>query len=430
MKTASKKEENSKINLSKLGIWLLYLSVTLEILIVIVDKSNYINPIEGQLFRITFLLAAGKVLITRYSRREWIWLLLFGVLGLVSYKATGRNEILRVVAFLAACKDVEIKKLLKYVFFITLGGCLLLIFLSVTGIYGELAWETDFGRGYVQIRYCLGLGHPNALHCMFLMLVLLGLYLYQERMRWYGYVGLAILNYGLFLLTDSKTGTMMAFCAILGAVLFRYIKGLEGKKWICAGVMLLFLGCVIFSVLAADSRFAQPKDYWFENRLIGELEMHLNGRIQDLYYGSENREGTTATWSLFSRPENDYYFDMGFVRLFYWYGIIPGIVCVLCQLWLIWQFSRRRDGMGLVMTVVLAVYTVVEAHIVSVYIGRNYLLFLLGMYMFYRIEAESSQREQTAQSPQKRVEVSEEYLWGCWRLVGKWGRKKRNETDK
>ncbi len=36
--------------------------------------------------------------------------------------------------------------------------------------------------------------------------------------------------------------------------------------------------------------------------------------------------------------------------------------------------------MGLVMLSVLSVYTVVEAHLVSVYIGRNYLLFLMGMY--------------------------------------------------
>ena len=82
---------------------LLYMSVTLEIVIVIMDKSDYINPVEGQLFRVTFLLAAGKVLLTRYSLKEWIAMLLFGVFGLISYKATGRNEVLRMVVFVAAC---------------------------------------------------------------------------------------------------------------------------------------------------------------------------------------------------------------------------------------------------------------------------------------------------------------------------------------
>ena len=176
-KEAKDQAQVSKID--KIGLYLLYFSVTLEIIIVIIDKSNYTNPLEGQLFRITFLLAGGKVLCTKYSLKEWAALIMFGLLGLISYKITGRNEILRIIAFVAACKGTDVKKLLKYVFYLTTAGCLLLVFLSVTGIYGGLALETDFGRGYRQVRYCLGLGHPNALHCMFMMLVLLGLYLYH-----------------------------------------------------------------------------------------------------------------------------------------------------------------------------------------------------------------------------------------------------------
>lgn len=392
-----------KMKLDKIGIWLLYLSVTLEIIIVIIDKSNYINPIEGQLFRITFLLAAGKLLFTKYSRKEWIVILLFGMLGLISYQATGRNEILRIVVFVAACKGADMKRLLKYVFVATLGGCLLLVFLSVTGIYGGLALESDFGRGYVQVRYCLGIGHPNALHCMFMMLVLLGLYLYNEYMKWYYYIIVCALNYGLYLLTDSNTGVIITFCAIGGAVIVHYWKSINEKKWMYAAGAGVFLLCVVFSVLAADSRFSKPVGYWFANPLIAEAESHLNGRIIDLYYGSVNSEGTTATWSLFSRPENHYYFDMGFVRVFYWYGIVPGAVYLLLQLMLFWQFYKKKDGMGVVLLTVLAVYTVVEAHLVSVYIGRNYILFLMGMYACG--QALSSGRE--------------EYLWRSYRLLGK-----------
>ncbi len=393
-----------KTKIDKIGIILLYLYVTLEVVIVIIDKSNYTNPLEGQLFRITFLLASGKVFFTRYSVKEWAALLLSGILGFVSYKLTGRNEILRIVVFIGACKNVDMGKVLKYVFYTSAAGCLLLAALSLTGIYGGLAMEADFGRGYTQIRYCLGLGHPNSLHCMFMMLLLLGLYLYNERMKWYGYLMLCALNYGLFVLTDSNTGTLISFCGIFGAAVIRYWKGLKEKKWAYIAGTSVFLFCVVCSVLAADSRFAKPKDYWFQNPLVGKVESRLNGRIMDLYYGSVNSEGTTATWSLFSRPENDYYFDMGFVRLFYWYGIIPGGIYVLLNVALIWQFYKKKDGMGLVMMTALSVYTVVEAHLVSVYIGRNYLLFLMGMYGSGILGSDSGK---------------EEYLWTAYRLLGK-----------
>ncbi len=395
-----------KLNIGKLGVLLFYLSITLELIIVIIDKSNYTNPIEGQLFRITFLLAAGKVLCTKYSIREWAAMLLFGLLGFVSYRVTGRNEILRIVVFIAACKGTDMKKLLKYVFYMTTAGCLLLVILSVTGIYGRLSLETDFGRGYIQVRYCFGLGHPNALHCMFMMLVLLGLYLYNEKMKWYAYIILFAMNYALYLLTDSNTGMLITFCGIFGGAVVHYWKGIKGKKWIYVAGAAVFLFCVGFSILAANKEFAKPDYYIFQfnNPLIARVEAHLNGRIRDLYFGSIRCEGITDTWSLFSQPENDYYFDMGFVRVFYWYGIVPGSLFVLLNILLIRRFYEEKDGMGLVMLSVLSVYTVVEAHLVSVYIGRNYLLFLMGMYGGC-LPGLCSDKE--------------EYLWNAFRFFGK-----------
>lgn len=214
-----------------------------------------------------------------------------------------------------------------------------------------------------------------------MMLVLLGLYLYNDKMRWYYFIILSLMNYGLFVLTDSNTGMLMTFCTILGAVIVRYFKILREKCWIYIAGIMVFLACVIFSVLAAEPKFTRPKNYAFLNSFVTEVESHLNGRIIDLYYGSENREGTTPTWTLFSRPENNYYFDMGFVRLFYWYGVIPGMIYIILNVMLICHCYRKKDGMGVVLMSALAVYTIVEAHIISVYIGRNYILFLMGMYI-------------------------------------------------
>ena len=77
-----------------------------------------------------------------------------------------------------------------------------------------------------------------------------------------------------------------------------------------------------------------------------------------------------------------YYFDMGWVKLFYRYGIIPGGICLVVLLILLWQIYRRRDACGLMVFVILSVYTVVEAHLVSVYLGRNFLLMMMGSYLF------------------------------------------------
>ena len=65
-----------KINkLSNLCFWI---ALVIECVIVMIDKSAYTNPWEGQLFRLTFLLFCIKVITTGYSKREWIVIAIVG----------------------------------------------------------------------------------------------------------------------------------------------------------------------------------------------------------------------------------------------------------------------------------------------------------------------------------------------------------------
>ena len=99
--------------LSKIAYYSFYIAVIIEVLMVIIDKSNYTNPIEGRLFQLTFLLFLIKVCLTKYTRREYAVILLFCLLGAASYFITERNEIIRLVMFVSACKNIEMKKCLK-----------------------------------------------------------------------------------------------------------------------------------------------------------------------------------------------------------------------------------------------------------------------------------------------------------------------------
>ena len=90
--------------------------------------------------------------------------------------------------------------------------------------------------------------------------------------------------------------------------------------------------------------------------------------------------GMLRNWRLFSRPENVKYFDLGYVRLFYWYGIIPGAVYLVMYALLILECRRRKDPFGFMMLLSFGLYTMLEAHFISVYLGRNYALFLMGAY--------------------------------------------------
>lgn len=383
------------------GHSIFYIGLTIELLMVIVDKSNYINPIEGYLFRLTFLLFACKLLLTRYERREWALILAMEAVGFISYRVTGANDIIRVVTFVAACKGIPMKEALKYTFYVTLAGCLAIVALSVTGVYGDISLTQAFGHEaaettrYIgeeaaeETRYTLGMGHPNALSCMFFMLAALGVYVWFDRMRWYSYLFLMLLNVGVYLLTRSKTSMLITAAFILGACLLTFVKCLQRKTILYVCGLLVFILCIAFSVDAAVCaqrvRDAQWNEFFFCNPrdnehivLLGKIDRHISGRIISLT-DSDNNDGMIQTWSAFSCENNmNYYFDMGWVKVFYRYGVIPGILYVAANLILLWRIWRRRDACGLALFVMFAVYTVVEAHLISVYIGRNYLLMMMG----------------------------------------------------
>ncbi|MCI8571769.1 MAG: hypothetical protein HFI43_10265 [Lachnospiraceae bacterium] len=374
----------------KTAYLIFYLGVIIEIILVLIDKSAYTNPIEGQIFRLTFLLFFAKACLTKYSFREYAVIAFFLTVGAVSYFATGRNEIVRVVMFIAACKDIDMVKCLKVVFWMTLAGCLALILLSLFGILGTVSLTQDYGRGSVETRYVLGLGHPNALQCMVCVLTMLGMYLYHAKWKWYYYALTLMVNVFFFLLTDSKTG----FLVSAGAVFLFFVASKARNKVLtgifAVGNAAVFAGSIVISIMSAKNAMCLWDYYWWAktDRKIEFylfLDTILTGRLHSLIE-TDNHEGIMDTWSLFSSPQNDYYFDMGWVRLFYWYGIIPAVLAVIVLTVFVGYFIKKKRWEELVLFSMTALYTIVEAHIISVYIGRNYLLFIVGMY-WWRLTA-------------------------------------------
>ena len=404
-----------KLKKSRMPWYLFYGGLTIELLIVIVDKSNLINPFEGRLFQITFLIFLLKLLLTDYSKKEWHWIVGLELLAFFSYWVTGANELIRIVTFVAACKNIPLKQMMRYAFYVTLAGCAVIVLLSVTGIYGDISLTQAYGREsaettiYIGVepaketRYTLGMGHPNALSCMFLMLLVMAVYVYFERMKWYLYLFLMLLNVGVYALSGSKTSMLITTAFLAGACALTYCRFLREDRFGYLCGLLVFAACIAFSVDAAVCaqrvRDVQWNEFYYGEPLddrhivtLAKIDRRISGRIISLT-DTEANDGMIQTWSLFSRPENmEHYFDMGWVKVFYRYGIVPGIVYLLAHLALLWRIYRRKDACGLAVFTVLAVYTVVEAHLVSFYIGRNFLLMMMGWHFFPAIPDSAEDR--------------------------------------
>lgn len=356
----------------KLGTILFYLAIIIEVMIVIVDKSTLINPIEGRLFQITFILCAVKIAMTKYNFKEWLVMLLFMTIGMAVDQITEHNEVIRFVAFIAASKDVNQKKVLKVVLWGTAIGMLILVLLSITGVLGDVYLVEDFYRKVgIEKRYCLGLGHPNALHCMFWALVTLGIYVYYDSLKSYLYFILIVLNVGIFVLTNSRTGMLSTMISIVMGLFSHYVKRIKSSVWAYIFSIAVILLSVAFSVYVACFDGVPGESYVQLPNLLRKIDSVTTGRILD-----GGNVGNISKWRFFSDSRAKGYIDMGYIKLFYWYGIIPGILYVCSLIKLVFYCMKKHDIAKIILIVSFSIYTIMEAHIISPYFARNYLLML------------------------------------------------------
>lgn len=353
---------------------LFYLGLAAEILLVIWDKSSWADPYMGQICRMTFLLFAVccACSVRKSTMAEDIVFAIGVLIGALSWRFGGRNDLLRIVIFLRAAGTVSVPRAMKVTFVSSVLGCLGLVGLAFAGIQGHLYQTYDYGHG-VETRWDLGLGHPNSLHCMAAMLLIFGLYLFEKRMKLYLYVLLGVGNVLLYGLTRSNTAFAISMLALMLSLLLHYGKKLAaGNAVYFLGELFLF-GGLLFSVFCGIYR---PSGHW----LLEKLDHVLTGRISSLWTTTFH-EGTLSTWKWFGQRLNVCYFDLGWLRVVYWYGVIPALVIIGLTFALLEHARKTRDKAAFMLLLCFGLYTVFEAHLVSAYIGRNYALFIAALYL-------------------------------------------------
>ena len=369
--------ERMKTKIPSIPYYLFYLGLTIELIVVLVERSVMPLLYEGEIFRVTFALFALKICFTKYTKKEWMWLIAFSIMTFIMYRITGQNVALRAVFFVAAMRGINIKEAMKFTLWITLSGLLITIALSFMGIGRDIK-STEVFRETVETRYHFGVGHPNTFFCIILVLLLLFFYCYKERITKPVLISFAAIIFVLFLFTDSRTGFAVTIFAMLCAALYCLFPKIQRTNWIYYIGITIFLFCIGISVWAA----ANSINAWHDP-IVAQIDRIFSGRIKVLYFDNIRNAGSLGTWTLFSSPESfiaSHYFDMGWVRVFYWFGVIPGLVICLVHLLLLNECRRQKDYMALALVTVTAIYTIVEPQFISFYLGRNILLFLFGLY--------------------------------------------------
>ena len=366
---------------------LFYLALTIELLLMILEKSEIPFHQESYVFRVTFVLTLLAVFFIEHSKKEWIFIAAVWGFTFVCYYLSGKNDLLRAATFLMAARDIDLKKAMKYSFFVSLSGFLLIVLLACSGVLGSVSDVADYGRSVgEEVRYSFGFGHPNSLFSAMYVILLMWIWIYGAKAGVLPYAAMTAVSVFVTVLSKSRTGLAVLMLTLVAAMICRIFRKLSGVRALYyLEVLFSPVLCVLSAVAAAGlSEYVYlvkgPQEvdgrFW-------TLDIMLNFRISSIFYEAKNRDAVLGQWKLFAGRGADSYFDMGWVRLFYWYGIIPTTLIACALLAIIYVCYRKKDIWTLIIIFSVSLYTIVEATFVTRYLGRDFFLLIAGSYLGY-----------------------------------------------
>lgn len=275
---------------------------------------HVIGPGSRTLRLIAMWLLFAKVILTRYTKKEFLILAPITLLALYNYTRSGNIYCVYTILVIACLKEIDYSKLFKVLFYSTLSAVVLVGILSFFGIGSPTQLTQDFGRGVVETRYCFGLYHPNIWHQAIARCIVFACIGYYRQLNIIHLIILFVFNYFIYTMSVSRTGLLAIWIFLVLVIFYKYLNKLMHTLFIkiCA-----FLG--ILSVYGLYVYFTYDFAVnWSLNSQLFDWKI-TTGRIQQaLEFLSY------SPIQMFSSrfPDNGTLFDLGAFRIFYECGYL------------------------------------------------------------------------------------------------------------
>ena len=353
----------SKLKKSELEYYLFFIVIEFgEALNIGSGNKLYLALAATGIFFLLFKLAD-----TRFNKQELFFIILLSALAILIYYSSRKfGGILSILA-LIGLKGVDIKKLLKLSFYIRLTSFISLICLSSFGIIQNTVISNLRGDSTI-VRYSMGFSHPNQFHLAYIILLLLCIYLYYDKMGILQISLLGALNIVLYYLSHSRTSALIGFLAISLLIWFKSKSFPKIKNCICMGILPFgFLISLIPSLLYDKLPNIRTIDNLLQWRIT--FSRHYLSFYPMKLFGNNLGGDPTVL-------------DSGYVELVINYGLIFTFLYLSAFMLLAYRCIKEKKDRELLFIVCFAVYGITEAFIPNLF--TNLSMIFIGELIFNR----------------------------------------------
>lgn len=301
----------------------------------------------------------------KYSLKELMTFLVVGILLLIGYVVSGQAAYFKGFLLIIASKNIPYRKILNVcrkalTFVLGLGIFLFLIGISNSGISRRGASG-------------LGFGHPNVTAQLIMIIILLWTSEKAGKLKPIHYIGIELGGLITFLLTDSKTSTIVILLIPLVMV---FSEKIMSRTWYNKVPKFLMtysqLLVILFTYLSArfleTSNMLKTLDLFFTNRLflnyyvLNKFGIKLFGQNVTLRDNSGTIYNNIHGWYNWSVT-----CDCSYMVTLLVMGLIPTVIILIGYILLMKKAIKRHNYMIMSVALLLAIYSFCESQMLEVY---------------------------------------------------------------
>lgn len=319
-------------------------------------------------FAIAIIFLLLKVWVTDYSLIEFFSMGTVMVLLGYVYLRTSEKTLIISALSIFGCKGVNVRKVLKYTLFVYIIGMSLTIIMVMLGrVQGEIHTLNKGGIHYKINDY--GFSHPNSAYNHLLMIALMIVAVWQERLRWYHYGIMTFVMFVAYKVFFSRAGFLIYLLLCVAISLLHIIKWDKLKKNFYFIFNLIPMGILMVSYVLM---------IWYDkgNPFIDKLNNFVTGRIR---LSAQAYKYAGVSW--FGAVNGDWmreiFVDNAYLNVMVSYGIVVCALCVASYSLTCFRYWKTGEYYNLIILSTIAVYAFMEYMVVNA-TWNPLLLFMSG----------------------------------------------------
>lgn len=360
-----------KATLPLLCLVVLFLIYMLEKIHVIYSDElimRILNLVEWPIYLLAFAYSMVKI---RYSRKELF--MIFGVCGIlaISFLVSGYAELLKGALLIVVLKNEDYVQIQKTMLRILLLTIMLTLFLYVTGL----------SNAGIQRRGKSSLGYFQANAVGFVLMMMTFLVLTSnDRITWKLRVELLAVNSLGFILTDGRTGFIVA-CAAIFLINKPFMRFMRKHRFVLVILMGIPILCCTLTIVSAllypKSLQMQMLDklvtgrIWLNYYNISHHSIQLFGQNVTLWNMTDSfYNPVTKAWSTYMTVDNMY------VTMLLQMGVLSTAIVFIAYGRLNKKLFACGEYRSAIILCLLCIYALMENAVMSIYVCYPFMMLM------------------------------------------------------